>query len=143
MSTISSLHTEFSSIEALRAALQARQLSALELADSALAAAQASSSLNAFLQDTGHHEASWRHPDSSVERIGDITWYQEMAQKAEAAKLDAVFLADGPAWWGSAHRPSNLFEPITLLTAIATLIAGGPSSRPARWWIASSARSSE
>ncbi|HSV41118.1 MAG TPA: LLM class flavin-dependent oxidoreductase [Nocardioidaceae bacterium] len=78
-------------------------------------------SLNAFLHDTGHHEASWRHPDSGVERIGDITWWQEIARKAEAAKLDAVFLADGPAWWGTGHRPSNQFEPITLLTALATV----------------------
>ena len=78
-------------------------------------------SLNAFLHDTGHHEASWRHPESPVERAGDISWYQEMARKAEAAKLDAVFLADGPAWWGSAHRPSNQFEPITLLTAVAAV----------------------
>jgi FMN-dependent oxidoreductase (nitrilotriacetate monooxygenase family) len=78
-------------------------------------------SLNAFLHDTGHHEASWRHPDSGVERIGDIGWYQEIARKAEAAKLDAVFLADGPVWWGTAHRPSNQFEPITLLTALATV----------------------
>jgi FMN-dependent oxidoreductase (nitrilotriacetate monooxygenase family) len=77
--------------------------------------------LNAFLHDTGHHEASWRHPDSGLERIDDITWYQEIARKAEAAKLDAVFLADGPAWYGSAHRPSNQFEPITLLTALATV----------------------
>lgn len=76
-------------------------------------------SLNAFLHDTGHHEASWRHPDSGVERIGDVTWWQDLARRAEAAKLDAVFLADGPAWWGSAYRPSNRFEPITLLTAIA------------------------
>jgi len=78
-------------------------------------------SLNAFLHDTGHHEASWRHPDSGLDRIDDITWYQEIARKAEAAKLDAVFLADGPAWYGSAHRPSNQFEPITLLTAIAAV----------------------
>jgi FMN-dependent oxidoreductase (nitrilotriacetate monooxygenase family) len=43
-----------------------------------------------------------------------------MARKAEDARLDAVFLADGPAWWGSGHRPNNVFEPITLLTALAT-----------------------
>jgi FMN-dependent oxidoreductase (nitrilotriacetate monooxygenase family) len=76
--------------------------------------------LNAFLHDTGHHEASWRHPHSSVEQIGDITWWQNVARKAEDAKLDAVFLADGPAWWGTGHRPSNQFEPLTLLTALAT-----------------------
>lgn len=77
--------------------------------------------LNAFLHEAGHHEAAWRHPDSSLERLGDVTWFQELAQKAEAAKLDAVFLADGPAWWGTGHRPSNNFEPLTLLTAIATV----------------------
>jgi len=78
-------------------------------------------SLNAFLHDTGHHEASWRHADSSVERVGDITWYQEIARTAEAAKLDAVFLADSPAWYGTGYRPSHEFEPITLLTALATV----------------------
>ncbi|MDH2413085.1 LLM class flavin-dependent oxidoreductase [Nocardioides sp. CER19] len=78
-------------------------------------------SLNAFLHDTGHHEASWRHPQSAIERVDDITWYQEIARTAEAAKLDAVFLADGPAWYGSGYRPSHEFEPITLLTAIATV----------------------
>ncbi|MGZ4475660.1 MAG: LLM class flavin-dependent oxidoreductase [Nocardioides sp.] len=78
-------------------------------------------SLNAFLHDTGHHEASWRHADSSVERVGDVTWIQEIAKKAEAAKLDAVFLADSPSFWGGGHRPHNQFEPITLLTALAAV----------------------
>ncbi len=43
------LHTEFDSIEALRGALRSRQVSAVELADSSLAAIQAHSDLNAFL----------------------------------------------------------------------------------------------
>lgn len=77
--------------------------------------------LNAFLMDTGHHEASWRHPESGAEKIGDVAWFQDIARKVEAAKLDAVFLADGPAWWGSAYRPGHQFEPITLLTALATV----------------------
>ena len=77
--------------------------------------------LNAFLHDTGHHEASWRHPDSSADRVGDISWYQQIARQAEAAKLDAVFLADGPAHYGTGHRPSNQFEPITFLTALAAV----------------------
>src|SRR3954451_14534072 len=77
--------------------------------------------LNAFLHDTGHHEASWRHPHSSVEQIDDVAWWQGLARKVEEAKLDAVFMADGPAWWGTGHRPANQFEPITLLTALATV----------------------
>ena len=58
-------------------------------------------SLNAFLHDTGHHEASWRHPDSSVERAHDIDFYIELAQKAEAAKLDGIFFADVPGMWAA------------------------------------------
>ena len=37
-------------------------------------------SLNAFLHDTGHHEASWRHPDSAAERVYDIDFVTENAQ---------------------------------------------------------------
>lgn len=77
-------------------------------------------SLNAFLHDTGHHEASWRHPDSAAERVYDIDFVTENAQIAEAAKLDAVFFADGPGLWGAtAHRPPAHIEPITRLAAIA------------------------
>ncbi len=79
-------------------------------------------SLNAFLHDTGHHEASWRHPESSAERIVDVSYYQEIARKAEDAKLDAVFLADVPATiTDTPYRPTGHLEPVTLLTAIATV----------------------
>src|SRR3546814_224950 len=43
------LHTQFDSIDALRRALQAREVSARDLASSALDAAQAHVDLNAFL----------------------------------------------------------------------------------------------
>ena len=79
-------------------------------------------SLNAFLHDTGHHEASWRHPDSSAERAFDVGFYQELARKAEAAKLDAVFFADIPAQIANTpYRASHGLEPINLLTAIAVV----------------------
>ena len=77
-------------------------------------------SLNAFLHDTGHHEASWRHPESSVERAHDIDFYVELAQHAEAAKLDGVFFADIPGLWAATpYRPTAHLEPITRLAAIA------------------------
>jgi FMN-dependent oxidoreductase (nitrilotriacetate monooxygenase family) len=77
-------------------------------------------SLNAFLMDTGHHEASWRHPDSSVERANDIDYYIELAQKAEAAKLDAIFFADAPGMFSATpYRPTGHLEPITRLASIA------------------------
>jgi len=77
-------------------------------------------SLNAFLHDTGHHEASWRHPDSAADRVHDIDFAIENAQIAEAAKLDAIFFADGPGVWSATpHRPAGHVEPITRLSAIA------------------------
>ncbi|MFZ7247475.1 amidase family protein, partial [Bordetella avium] len=45
----SALHTEFGDIAGLRAALAERRVSAVELAESGLAAAQAAAGLNAFL----------------------------------------------------------------------------------------------
>ena len=50
--------------------------------------------LNLFIHGRGHHEASWRHPASSSLALTDIRYYQDMAQRAEAALFDSVFLAD-------------------------------------------------
>jgi FMN-dependent oxidoreductase (nitrilotriacetate monooxygenase family) len=77
-------------------------------------------SLNAFVMTTGHHEAAWRYPGTQPERAHDINAYIELAQIAERGKLDAVFLADGPALRQNVeHRVHSAFEPITLLTALA------------------------
>ena len=43
--------------------------------------------LNLFIYPDGHHEAAWRHKDSAPERILDVTYYQELAQRAEAAQI--------------------------------------------------------
>lgn len=42
----------------------------------------------------GHHQAAWQQPYSSVERLGDITYYQELAQLSEQGLFDVVFFAD-------------------------------------------------
>ncbi|WP_227983331.1 LLM class flavin-dependent oxidoreductase [Nocardia spumae] len=77
--------------------------------------------LNAFIYPAGHHEAAWRHPESRPDRIYDITYYQEIARTAEAAALDAVFFADGPALRTDVrYNAAPGLEPITLLTAIAS-----------------------
>ncbi|MFC3965917.1 LLM class flavin-dependent oxidoreductase [Nocardia jiangsuensis] len=78
-------------------------------------------SLNAFIYPSGHHEAAWRHPASTPDRLYDVKYYQEIGRTAEAAKLDAVFFADGPALRVNVkHNAASGLEPITLLTAIAT-----------------------
>ncbi|GAA3139296.1 LLM class flavin-dependent oxidoreductase [Nonomuraea roseoviolacea] len=78
--------------------------------------------LNAFLMGVGHHEAAWRHPRTEPARIADVRHYQNLAQIAERGKLDSVFLADGVALWGNVrHNALGGLEPLTLLSAIATV----------------------
>lgn len=77
--------------------------------------------LNLFIYGCGHHNAAWRTPDSAVERLGDIEYYEELARLAEKGTLDAVFFADGQSLRAdSAERtPSWFLEPLTTLTALA------------------------
>ncbi|MCC4265296.1 LLM class flavin-dependent oxidoreductase [Oceanimonas baumannii] len=75
--------------------------------------------LNLFLFGCGHHRAAWRHPGSSVEQLGDIRYYERLAQTAERGKLDAVFFADGQSA-GSVTDGSYWFlEPLTAMAAMS------------------------
>jgi FMN-dependent oxidoreductase (nitrilotriacetate monooxygenase family) len=75
---------------------------------------------NLFIIDTGHHEASWRLPESDALAFTDVDYYERLARTAEAAKFDSLFLADSPVLWNDpGRRPSGRIEPITLLTALA------------------------
>ncbi|MGW1887030.1 LLM class flavin-dependent oxidoreductase [Streptomyces sp. NPDC001970] len=78
--------------------------------------------LNAFLMNTGHHDAAWRHPRTQPERVTDLRYFQELARTAERGKLDSIFLADGLALWGKVrHNALGGFEPLTLLSALAAV----------------------
>src|SRR5438270_301445 len=78
--------------------------------------------LNAFLMGVGHHEAAWRHPATDPRLLADVAHYQNLARIAERGTFDSVFLADGVQIWGDvAHTAAGGFEPLTLLTAIATV----------------------
>ncbi|MER6032427.1 LLM class flavin-dependent oxidoreductase [Streptomyces sp. NPDC001835] len=77
--------------------------------------------LNAFLMNTGHHEASWRLPESDPYAHVDLAHYVRLARIAERGTFDSLFLADGPQLWSNlAQRPAGALEPLTLLTALAT-----------------------
>ncbi|AGP29695.1 LLM class flavin-dependent oxidoreductase [Corynebacterium terpenotabidum] len=82
---------------------------------------QAQVHLNLFASGCGHHSAAWRAADSAVDRIGDITWWEEMAGIAERGLLDAVFFPDGQAARTDAlaSGPTWFLEPMTTLAAIA------------------------
>ncbi len=50
---------------------------------------------NAFLMSSGHHEAAWRLPQSNPFANTDLAHWRHLAQVAERATFDSVFLADG------------------------------------------------
>ncbi|MBO3732026.1 LLM class flavin-dependent oxidoreductase [Glycomyces niveus] len=78
--------------------------------------------LNAFLINTGHHEASWRLPESDPLSSTKITHYANLAQIAERGRLDSVFFADSPSLWGDiGRRPSGSLEPTVVLAALAAV----------------------
>ena len=75
---------------------------------------------NAFLMSSGHHEAAWRLPESNPFANVNLAHWRNLAQLAEQARFDSLFLADSPAMWNSAkHRPAGALEPTVLLTALA------------------------
>ncbi|MFC3038823.1 LLM class flavin-dependent oxidoreductase [Virgibacillus xinjiangensis] len=77
--------------------------------------------LGVLLYGCGHHQAAWLMPESSVEHIGDISYYQSLAQLAEKGYFDAVFFADHQSFQGkdSSEMPAFWFDPVVNLTAIS------------------------
>jgi FMN-dependent oxidoreductase (nitrilotriacetate monooxygenase family) len=76
--------------------------------------------LNLFIHSRGHHEASWRHPDTAPLALTDIRYYQDLAQRAEAALFDSIFFADQLALGGDVAQAARTWlEPVTVLAAIA------------------------
>src|SRR5689334_14450993 len=84
--------------------------------------------LGVFFNTTGHHVASWRHPQSQADAGVNFRHHVEMAKTAERGRFAMIFLADNPA-----VREANMaavsrsaqyianFEPITLLSALAAV----------------------
>jgi FMN-dependent oxidoreductase (nitrilotriacetate monooxygenase family) len=84
--------------------------------------------LGAFFHPTGHHVASWLHPDAQIDAGTNFRHYVELAQMSERAKFDLMFLADALAVRDGNLEPLSrwpqymaYFEPITLLSGIAGL----------------------
>ncbi|MDM5296929.1 LLM class flavin-dependent oxidoreductase [Bacillus pumilus] len=76
--------------------------------------------LGVFIAGTGHHVASWRHPNAVPDAAMNLAYFKQLAKKAEEGKLDLLFLADSLSINQTSH-PNVLtrFEPLTLLSAIA------------------------
>ncbi|PTT69912.1 LLM class flavin-dependent oxidoreductase [Arthrobacter sp. HMWF013] len=76
--------------------------------------------INVNILNAGVFGGSWRVPENHPLSAYTLKHYVDIAKKAEAAKLDAVFLADGPVIEKDLeYRPGNSFEPSVLLARIA------------------------
>ncbi|MBW8883103.1 MAG: NtaA/DmoA family FMN-dependent monooxygenase [Asticcacaulis sp.] len=90
-----------------------------------MAQARSHVGLNVFFRAFGHHPGAWRHPDSPSSGQPDLNYWVKLAKLAEAAKFDAVFVADFVGQAGGqldelAFQPLGYqFEPLTLMTAVA------------------------
>jgi FMN-dependent oxidoreductase (nitrilotriacetate monooxygenase family) len=85
-------------------------------------------SLAVHFHPTGHHVASWRHPRAQIDAGSNIDHYLQMAQTAERGKFDLIFFADSLAVRSGDLKTGGrwpqyiaYFEPITLLSAMATV----------------------
>ena len=75
----------------------------------------------------GYHVAAWRHPEVPADGALDYRYFLANAQKAEAAKFDMIFFADGlgiraqdnPRGALARDMRNAELEPLTLLAAIA------------------------
>ncbi|MGD0699213.1 MAG: LLM class flavin-dependent oxidoreductase [Trebonia sp.] len=76
--------------------------------------------INVNILNSGVFGGAWRLPGTDPLAAYTIEHYTSIAKKAEAAALDAVFLADGPVIEPIIrHRPGNNLEPSTVLARIA------------------------
>ncbi|UVA80277.1 LLM class flavin-dependent oxidoreductase [Pandoraea commovens] len=82
--------------------------------------------LGVSMRYLGYHMAAWRHPDVPADGAIDFHYFLESARKAEAAKFDMIFFADGVGVRASDTPPGSAardaknaeLEPLTLLAAI-------------------------
>ncbi|UJF36077.1 LLM class flavin-dependent oxidoreductase [Paenibacillus hexagrammi] len=78
--------------------------------------------LNLFILSTGHHEASWRHPQAQPHKATSLDYYQKLAQTAERGKMDSIFLAEKYRLTKMIqYRVIPQLEAFTLLSAIAAV----------------------
>lgn len=81
--------------------------------------------LGLFIRPTGHHIASWRHPDAHADANENVDRFIQMAKTAERGLLDMLFSADTNTAWTTVDSALNRqhysawLEPYTLLTFLA------------------------
>lgn len=76
--------------------------------------------LGAIIQGVSGNMSAWRHPDAIADASINVDYVLDLARKAEQAKIDFLFVADG-LYITAQSIPHflNRFEPITLLSALS------------------------
>src|ERR1700733_14117501 len=79
-------------------------------------------SLNAYLRNSGYHEAAWRISPADPAAVLDPRHYIDVARTAERGVLDSVFLPDSPgvAEFRSEYLPGAGLDPLQPLSSLAT-----------------------
>jgi FMN-dependent oxidoreductase (nitrilotriacetate monooxygenase family) len=78
--------------------------------------------LGARVFGIGHYRTSWRHPNVPPDGNVNFAEHIRQVQEAEAAKFDFVFFSDRLYFdETSAPKSMNQFEPLTLLSALASI----------------------
>ncbi|MFE6857703.1 NtaA/DmoA family FMN-dependent monooxygenase [Nocardia sp. NPDC057668] len=78
--------------------------------------------LNLSLMTPGHFRHAWRAEHADPLAYLDIDYFQRLARIAEAAKIDAVFLGDGPALRAEIEEaPGTGIDPLVLLGNLAAV----------------------
>ena len=74
-----------------------------------------------MLHGAGGHMNAWKHPSNPVDASVNLSFYIDIARKAEANGIAFAFVADG-LYINEKSIPHflNRFEPITILSALAT-----------------------
>lgn len=78
--------------------------------------------LNAYLRNSGYHEAAWRISPADPAIVLDPRHYIDLARTAERGVLDSIFLPDSPggAEFRSEYLPGAGLDPLQLLSSLAT-----------------------
>lgn len=83
---------------------------------------QAQMSLLLFLAPVGYQTSAWRHHQSRSEDLYGLDLPADIARRAEAAKLHALFLADWLSFEETGRNPDlNGYEPFTTIAALSAV----------------------
>ena len=78
--------------------------------------------LNAVIYGLGSHEAAWRMPESDPRALTKLSFWTDLAQRAEASSFDALFLGDVLTLQAGADKHlSDAMDPIVIMSALAAV----------------------